>query len=220
MRTFINIICSKKVKYSILIIFLFFVYTLFCAINYVDAVSSGIADGVFRLHVIANSDSVEDQSLKYVVRDRVLEYMNIICADVSSKEDAISIVSSHLDDFKDVATKTVREQGYGYDVSVEVGNFDFPTKVYGDISFPSGFYDALRIKIGNASGKNWWCVMFPPLCFVDVSSGVVPDSSKEDMKDNMSSEEYGIIANESDELSFKFKLVEFFQNIKIMTAQK
>lgn len=220
MRTFANIICSKKVKYSIFIILLFFVYTLFCAINYVDAVSSGISDSVFRLHVIANSDSIEDQNLKYVVRDSVLEYMNLICTNVSSKEEAMKIIGSHLDDFKSVANKTVRENGYDYDVSVEIGNFDFPTKVYGDISFPSGFYDALRIKIGSATGKNWWCVMFPPLCFVDVSSGIVPDASKNDMKDNMSTEEYGLISSENEELSFKFKLVEFFQNIKILTAQK
>lgn len=220
MRTFFNIIFSRKVKYSIFIIFLFFIYTLFCAINYVDAVSSDISDSVFRLHVIANSDSVEDQNLKYIVRDNVLEYMNSICSDVSSKEEVIEIANAHLEDFKSIASNTVHGQGYDYDVSVEIGNFDFPTKTYGDISFPSGFYDALRIKIGNASGQNWWCVMFPPLCFVDVSSGVVPDSSKEDMKQNLSSEEYGLISGESEDLEFKFKLVEFFQNIKVVTAQK
>lgn len=220
MKSFINILCSNKVKYSIFIIFLFFIYTLFCAINYVDAVSTGISSSVFRLHVIANSDSVEDQNLKYVVRDKVLNLMNELCSNVSSKEEAMNIVGSHLDDFKNVASNTIYEQGYNYDVSVEMGNFNFPTKVYGDISFPSGFYDALRIKIGNASGKNWWCVMFPPLCFVDVSSGVVPDSSKEDMKNNMSNEEYALISSEDNEINFKFKLVEFFENIKILTAQK
>lgn len=220
MRTFINIICSKRVRYSIFIMFLFFVYTLFCAINYVDAVSSSISNSVFRLHVIANSDSEEDQNLKYIVRDKVLEYMNEICSNISSKEEAMQIVGSHLDDFKTIASNTIHDEGYDYDVNVEIGNFDFPTKTYGDISFPSGFYDALRIKIGQASGKNWWCVMFPPLCFVDVSSGVVPDSSKSDMQDSLSAEEYGLISSESDDLEFKFKLVEFFQNIKILTAQK
>ena len=190
---------------------------MFCAINYVDAVSSDISDSVFRLHVIANSDSVEDQNLKYIVRDDVLEYMNEICGNVSSKEEAMEIVSSHLEDFRRVASNTVSSHGYSYDVNVEIGNFDFPTKSYGDISFPCGFYDALRIKIGDAAGKNWWCVMFPPLCFVDVSSGIVPDSSKADMQDNLSGEEYALISSKMD---FKFKLIEFFQNIKILTAEK
>ena len=220
MKFFVNMICNKKVKYVFLISLLFFIYVLVCAISYVDAVSNGLSDSVFRLHVIANSDSSEDQSLKLVVRDKILEYMNVICSNISSKDEAMEIVSSHLDDFRDVAVSCVRELGYDYDVNVEIGNFDFPTKSYGDVSFPSGFYDALRVKIGSASGKNWWCVMFPPLCFVDVSSGVVPDSSKENMKDNLSTEEYGLIYAESDDLSFKFKLVEFFQNIKILTAHK
>ena len=83
-----------------------------------------------------------------------------------------------------IAKDTVEKQGYSYDVSVEIGNFSFPTKQYGDISLPAGFYDALEVKIGNAKGKNWWCVMFPPLCFVDVSSGIVPDNSKETLKNS------------------------------------
>lgn len=218
MKALLNILCKKKVKYSILLIFLLFVYTLICAISYVDAVSNDLADSVLRLHVIANSDSVEDQNLKYMVRDDVLSYMNELCSNVSSKEDAISIASSHLEDFKQIALDTIASNGFDYTVSVEIGNFDFPTKTYGDVSLPSGFYDALRIKIGEASGQNWWCVMFPPLCFVDVSSGVVPDSSKEQMKSNLSDEEFSLIS--SDDMDFKFKLVEFFQNLNILTAKK
>ncbi len=104
---------------------------------------------------------------------------------------------------------------------LKFGNFSFPTKSYGDISLPSGFYDALRIKIGNASGQNWWCVMFPPLCFVDVSSGIVPDDSKEAIKKDLSDEEFSLISNNEDnsEISFKFKLIEFFQNARIITAK-
>ena len=103
---------------------------------------------------------------------------------------------------------------------MKFGNFSFPTKTYGDISLPSGYYDALRIKIGNADGKNWWCVMFPPLCFVDVSSGIVPDESKETMKKDLSAEEFSLISNEDDsKISFKFKLIELFQHAIITTAK-
>lgn len=220
MKTLLNIVCSKQVKYSILLLFLLFLYITISAFSYVNAVSSDLANSVFRLHVIANSDSKEDQDLKYIVRDNVLSYMNSICKDAKSKEEAIDIASKHQDEFKKIALDTIYENGFDYDVDVEIGNFSFPTKTYGDISLPSGYYDALRIKIGNACGQNWWCVMFPPLCFVDVSSGIVPDESKEVMKSDLSDEEFSLISNEeSTEISFKFKLIEFFQNAKIMTAK-
>lgn len=220
MSTLLNIICKRKVKYAILVLFLLFLYIMVCMISYVSAVSSDIQNSVFRLHVIANSDSKEDQDLKYIVRDNVLSYMNEICKSVSSKQDAINIANEHLEDFKRIALDTIHENGFDYDVSVEIGNFSFPTKTYGDIYLPSGYYDALRIKIGEASGQNWWCVMFPPLCFVDVSSGIVPDDSKEAIKKDLSDEEFSLISNENNsEISFKFKLIEFFQNARIITAK-
>lgn len=220
MNTLLNIICNKKVKYSILILFLLFLYVMISAFSYVEAVSNDLADSVFRLHVIANSDSKEDQDLKYIVRDNVLAYMNGICKGASSKEEAMKIANEHMDEFRQIALNTIHENGFDYDVTVEIGNFSFPTKTYGDISLPSGYYDALRIKIGEASGQNWWCVMFPPLCFVDVSSGIVPDESKEVMKKDLSDEEFSLISNEENsEISFKFKLIELFQNAKITTAK-
>lgn len=220
MNTLLNIICNKKVKYSILILFLLFLYILVSAYSYVGAVSTDIQNSVFRLHVIANSDTKADQDLKYIVRDNVLSYMNEICKSVSSKQEAINIANEHLEDFKKIALDTIHENGFDYDVSIEIGNFSFPTKTYGDISLPCGYYDALRIKIGDASGQNWWCVMFPPLCFVDVSSGIVPDDSKEAIKKDLSDEEFSLISNENNsEISFKFKLIEFFQNARIVTAK-
>lgn len=140
--------CKEKIFRAIILILLFTIFTLFSAISYVNAVSSDIADGVFRLHVIANSDSVEDQNLKYKVRDALLEYMNSICADASSKEDAMNIASEHLDDFREIAQKVVYDNDYNYPVTVEIGQYNFPTKHYGDVSLPSGIYDALRVKIG------------------------------------------------------------------------
>ena len=207
--------CKEKIFRAVILILLFTIFTLFSAISYVNAVSSDIADGVFRLHVIANSDSVEDQNLKYKVRDALLEYMNSICADASSKEDAMNIASEHLDNFREIAQKVVYDNDYNYPVTVEIGQYNFPTKHYGDVSLPSGIYDALRVKIGTASGQNWWCVMFPPLCFVDVSTGVVPDESKEIMKENLSKEEFDLISKNSNEVKVKFKIVEVLQNFTI-----
>ena len=148
--------------------------------------------------------------------------MNSLCANISSKEEAINISKAHTRDFKAIAESVISENGYSYPVNVEIGNFSFPTKIYGDVSLPSGMYDALRVKIGSASGQNWWCVMFPPLCFVDVSSGIVPEESKETIKKSLSNEEEYVLINgdKNADIKFKFKLIEMFQNVKIKTAKK
>ena len=209
--------CKEKIFRAVILILLFTIFTLFSAISYVNAVSSDIADGVFRLHVIANSDSVEDQNLKYKVRDALLEYMNSICADASSKEDAMNIASEHLDDFRKIAQKVVYDNNYNYHVTVEIGQYNFPTKHYGDVSLPSGIYDALRVKIGTASGQNWWCVMFPPLCFIDDQNGIIDEKTDKKLKEVLTEEEYDLIMaknkNEVKNLEFKFKITEVFQNI-------
>lgn len=204
----------KVFKKFALFIFLFFIYFLICASNYANAVTKDISDSIFRLHVIANSDTLDDQNLKYKVRDSVLEYMNSITTGSTSKEEIMEIISSNLDNFKMLAQNTIYENGYNYEVTVELGNFEFPTKTYGDISFPPGFYDALRIKIGSAEGNNWWCVMFPPLCFIDVSSGIVPNESKEILESELTEDEFNIISENTDESKVKFKIVEVLQNLK------
>ncbi len=203
------------------IIFLILLFTLFLslsAISYAKSVSTDISKNVFRLHVLANSNSEEDQNLKYKVRDSLISYMNSLCADVNSKSQAIEIAQNHVDEFKQIALDVIKENGYNYNVEVEIGNFEFPTKQYGDISLPAGLYDALRVKIGKAEGQNWWCVMFPPLCFVDVTSGVVPKESKENLEENLSNEDYAIVSQDNAITQFKFKIVELFQNLGLKLA--
>ena len=215
-----------KIKLFLFILPLLFIYTLICSISYVNAISTDLQKSVFRLHVIANSDSEDDQNLKLKVRDNVLRYMNTLCSKTTSKEEAIEIATIHLNEFKEIALNTIKENGYNYNVDISIDNVFFPTKTYGDISLPEGYYDALRIKIGKAEGKNWWCVMFPPLCFVDVTSGIVPDDSKDLLKENLSQEEYDLICNgnyenqNNTDITFKFKIVELLNNTKMMLASK
>ena len=204
----------NNLKSIILILFLLICYIFICTFSYVDAVSSEISSNVFRLHVIANSNSDEDQALKYKVRDNILEYMKEITNNVKSKEEIIKIIEDNKNSFRNVALNTIKNQGYDYDVNVEIGNFEFPTKTYGDISLPCGYYDALKIEIGEAEGKNWWCVMFPPLCFVDITSSVVPDDSKHILESNLDEEEYDLISTNSTEMEIKFKIVELFNNVR------
>ena len=211
---------KKFFKCLFTLIILFSLYIFVCAYSYVNAVSENLSNSVFRLHVIANSDSEEDQNLKYIVRDNLIDYMNNLCKNCSSKEEVIEIANQNLDNLKKIAQDTIIKQGYSYPVEVEIGNFEFPTKTYGDISFPAGFYDALRVKIGESKGKNWWCVMFPPLCFVDVSTGVVSEDSKENLQYNLSDEEYKIISDtENSNFKIKFRLIEFFEQKGLITAK-
>ena len=222
MKKFLKICNHSKVKMVIILTFLFFAYTTICAISYADDISTDIANSVFRLHVIANSDSDVDQNLKYIVRDHLLEYMNSLCADCSSKEQAIAIASEHVEDFKEIALNTIKDEGFDYSVNVSIGNFEFPTKHYGDISLPAGYYDALKVEIGETKGQNWWCVMFPPLCFVDTSSGIVPEESKEDLENSLTDEEFSIVSDNEENLTFKlkFKILEILNDTGLITAKK
>lgn len=209
----------KFYKRILLLMVLFLCYTSICAFSYATVVFDDISDSVFRLHIIANSDSKEDQDLKLLVRDNVLKYMKEISTDVSSKEEVISLMEDHLDDFRSIAISTIRENGFDYDVNLRIGKFDFPTKTYGDISLPSGMYDALRIEIGNASGQNWWCVMFPTLCFVDVSSGSLDNNSKAILEESLNDEGFDLVSESNSKSKFKFKIVEFFEDIRITLAE-
>ena len=212
---------KQAMSTCIILLILLAAFIIVSAYSYVSAVSYDIADSVFRLHVIANSDSAEDQALKYKVRDSLLNYMNSLVTSTTSKDEAMEILTNNIDNFKNIAEATIKENGYNYSVNITVGKHSFPTKYYGDVSLPAGIYDALRVEIGSASGQNWWCVMFPPLCFVDISSGIVPEESKESLKNNLNDEEYDLITvDDSSSMNFKFKIVELIENIKINLAQK
>ena len=219
MKKILNLFNNSKVKMVSILAFLFFIYTTICAISYANYISTDIADSVFRLHVIANSDSDVDQNLKYVVRDKLLKYMDELCVNCSTKEEAISIAQQNIENFKQIASDTIKNEGFDYSVNVRIGNFEFPTKHYGDISLPAGYYDALRVEIGEAKGQNWWCVMFPPLCFTDVTSGVVPEESKEDLEETLTDEEFSIVSdNSSFDFKIKFKILELLDNTGLLTA--
>ena len=119
---------------------------------------------VLRLHVLANSDSEEDQALKLAVRDRILQEGSAVMDGVSNKEDAIRAAQEAIPALEKAAQEEIREKGYSYPVSIAIEKVYFPTRQYGDTTLPAGKYDALRVVIGSGEGHNWWCVLFPALC--------------------------------------------------------
>lgn len=168
-------------------------------------VQKKMADEVFRFHVLANSDSEEDQALKMKVKENVIAYMKEQLPESESVEMTKTWAENHIEEIKAVAEKTLHKEGCDDSVTVEVTNCYFPDKTYGDVTFPKGRYDALRIEIGEAKGQNWWCVLYPNLCFIDAVHAVVPDEGKEELKEVLDEEEYEMVTATS-----KFKIKWFF----------
>lgn len=164
-----------------------------------------MAQEVFRFHVLANSDSEEDQALKMKVKEEVLAYMKQDLPESKSVERTKEWAVTHLEEIEEVAIRTLRQEGCQDSVHAEVTNCYFPDKTYGDVTFPNGYYDALRIEIGEAKGHNWWCVLYPNLCFIDAVHAVVPDEGKEELKEVLDEEEYEMVTATS-----KFKIKWFF----------
>ena len=164
-----------------------------------------ISDKVFRVHILANSDSEADQKLKLRVRDALVNAGEEILKDVDSKEEAERLIEKNIPKLKSIAENVVFQNGYDYPIGLEITNMYFDTRHYGNITMPGGFYDALRVKIGKAEGKNWWCVMFPSLCIYSVSK-------TETLEENLSDGEYKIISSEN-EYQYRFKIVEIFTGI-------
>lgn len=201
-----------KIKYFFLIILLLAVFLLLNLVSYSNYVFAGLQDNIFRLHILANSDSEEDQALKLKVRDSVIDYMEEINFGSKTKEETIKVVSEKLEEIKKIAENKIHELGFDYEVNLEIGNFNFPTKYYGNISLPAGNYDALKINMGKAQGQNWWCSLFPPLCFIDISSGYLEEEDKEILEDNLSEEEFMLISSSSPDIKLKFKILELLNS--------
>ncbi len=204
-------------------IFAIVLLLIFIRVNsYTENMNNGLSDNLIRLHVVANSDSPQDQELKRNVRDSVLGYVRDKVNNSDSVERTRSIIIESIPEITAVAKHTISDYGSSYDVHASLGSYPFPTKEYGDIVLPAGDYQALRIVIGDGTGANWWCVLFPPLCFVDVTHGTVPDEVKNDLKKVLTEEEYNIVTSSDEEsdipVKIKFKIVEMFQDSKIKLA--
>ena len=157
-------------------------------------ISSGAPySGILRFHVRANSDSEEDQLLKMAVKEDVVTMLKPLLTDCKNVAESKKIVVSNLQNIYTTAVNTIVEQGYDYTVKVYVTEEEFPAKTYGDLTFPEGKYQALRIDIGEAKGQNWWCVMYPPLCFIDESTAVVTAEGKKELKDALTPEDYAAL---------------------------
>ena len=170
------------------------------------SVALTVYDDTIRLHILANSDSNDDQALKIKVRDAILREFSDELNKISSKAEAEEIISALLSDIEKFAEEVIAKSGYSYTVKATLSDELYETRTYEDFTLPRGIYTSLRIIIGNGEGKNWWCVMFPPLC-LDMATESVPD---DDAIKKYSKEEISLIRHGG--YNIKFKLLEMFSN--------
>lgn len=208
-------------KFSLIILFLMCTSLLVgCTENIENSTSDVYAydevkDSLIRFHVIANSDTEEEQNLKLKVRDGIIEYLYPYLNKAESIEESRAIISEREDEVVNLAIAIVRENGYSYGVTSELSRENFPEKAYGKIVLPQGNYEAFRVVIGEGQGKNWWCVMFPPLCFVDITKGKVQEeNSKKALDEQVAKFKDQEKDKEVDDKPvIKFKILEIFKSI-------
>ena len=182
--------------------------------EYAREIQEGISGKVVRFHVLANSDTEEDQALKLAVRDRVLREYRSLLSGCTSKEDTWETLRSLQRSISETAQQEVWEKGYAYPVRVSLVREEFPFKQYEDLIFPAGVYDALRIEIGAGAGQNWWCVLYPQMCFVDAAWGYSTEESHQRLQNTLTEEEFLVVsAMEQEQVKpkIKLKLVELWQ---------
>ena len=183
---------KKKISVAFILVCATFALSIYSASEYH---SHKYAENILRFHVIANSNTAQDQALKLKVRDAVGCKISELANQSKSAEETAEIVAEHSDEIIETARRCIENEGYEYGVSIEIGEFYFPTKHYSEVSLPAGDYEAVRIIIGEGLGENWWCVLFPPLCF---SNGSAVENN----------------GNTNEKVTVKFKFVEIFQKVK------
>lgn len=184
-----------------------FVACLVCTALWAEATQVRLASQVIRLHVLANSDSEEDQALKLEVRDRVLETTSALLAGETEPQAAAVLLNQHLDDIAQSAAQEISAQGHDDRVEVRLEQTWFPTRQYQGISLSAGNYLALRVLIGAAEGHNWWCVVFPNLCLPAVSERALEAST-------LTPGQISLLQEEETSYVFRFKALELWQSLK------
>lgn len=200
----------RKINYPrVSIVFLLFIAVI-SVVTYGKTAQKNIADGVLRLHIIANSNSEEDTELKLKVRDRIIEEGICIFEKTENKEKAKAFINENLEKICEIASDEIKKQGYSYEVRAEVGEFMFPVKFYENLMLPSGRYEALRIVIGEGKGENWWCVLYPPMCALD---GLTVERGQKQLENELTKEEYRIVSEKNPPAQIRFKIVDMVNSL-------
>ncbi|MCL2404965.1 MAG: stage II sporulation protein R [Defluviitaleaceae bacterium] len=172
-----------------------------------------IAENVIRFHVLAHSDEYVDQVIKDIVRKEVLAEFEYLLNSTSNVKESRQLLQAELPSIQAHAQAVVHKLGFDYQVNARIDKTFFPTQVYGELSFPPGVYEALQISIGDGIGRNWWCLMFPPLCFVDMTG---TETGRQQLADTVSDESFRLLTHQEQDanptMEVRFRIVEWWQN--------
>ena len=173
---------------------------------------------LLRFHIKANSDSEEDQRLKVAIKNKIINYLTPVLKTCKDVEESKKLATAHFNDLEKIASDEMKIWGRNYGVKVYITKKEFPYRKYGDLIFPQGTYQSLQVVLGNGDGKNWWCVMFPPLCLTDMVSGTVPDSSKKKLEEVVGAKYYlvldqGNAKENKPKVIGRLKCIEIFNSI-------
>lgn len=197
-----------KYKKMILILAIFIISFIYIIHPYIEdkmLIENPYKDKIIRFHVRANSDIEEDQNLKLKVRDKILEVMGEKFEGVQSLAESRVVIQENINEIKTISEEVIKDNNKDYTVTVSLGQDDFPIRKYGNMIFPQGEYETLLVTIGQGAGQNWWCVMFPPLCFVDITHSTALD---------VEGELNNYIIDQNKPIKLKSKIGDFFKNLK------
>lgn len=179
-----------------------------------ENIQEKIAGKIIRLHVIGNSDSIEDQRVKLIVRDKVLAYVKDKLASCENIDDSKKVLLSYNDEIVNIAKEALKDNNMTYSAEAALKDDVFPVKQYGNIVLPEGKYEAYELVLGNGEGHNWWCVMFPPLCFIDITKGEASiDETSKEMSKVLTKDEFNAVDNSDNKIIIKFKIIEIIKNL-------
>ncbi|MGO1527519.1 MAG: stage II sporulation protein R [Senegalia sp. (in: firmicutes)] len=221
-----------KIIINIILVFSILIGIATVSIGEVYKNVEGYKEKLIRLHVIANSDTKEDQDIKLEIRDKIIEEMTPKFEKSESIEETEMILKTNMKLINEIANRELHKIGKDYGAKVFFGDYDFPTKSYGKFTLPAGNYRALKIILGEGVGENWWCVMFPPLCFLDLDNNVESSHTEENMQKALTDDEYEMISSEDNKyneetmineenarpVKIKFKVVEVIERNKMKFA--
>lgn len=200
---------------KLIVLMLIFIFSAVFYFSFrTENIQEEIADKIIRFHVIGNSDSKEDQRVKLMVRDNVLSYVKDKLSSCSNIEDSKKVLLSCNDEIVSIANKTLKENNMNYSADASFQDDVFPVKQYGNIVLPEGKYEAYEIILGEGRGHNWWCVMFPPLCFIDITKGEASaEKTSEEMGKVLTKDEMRAVDSSDNKIVIKFKIIELIKNL-------
>lgn len=203
----------KEKRDKIFLIALIIAYILYCAfsITYFSSVSGEIRENVVRLHILADSNSEIDQNVKLKVRDALLEKNSELLSDKVTPENATEYFKNSKDELEQCANEVLKENGLNYKATITLGKEYYTTRVYEDLTFPAGVYTSIKVVLGSGEGKNWWCVMFPPLC-VPVADGGIETADNVNLEDYLNEDGKRLVSSQG-KFKVGFKVIEWYEKL-------